>query len=272
MKKFDIFPKSIDNELKIKTNFGGTFTLIIIIFLIINLMNEFKKYFKKENIINLNINQKKLPNFINYELEMFIFNECNNLHLEFTNQKRTFELEVNNSNEFKQIENFCLIKSKGKIPTVPGSFHIGLGETYFNEKEEHSHLFLTLKNKNLSHKINYLKFGEINSFNSIDNSNLNLLKNNIYMINYNIQLININNLNKIGFYLITTLSKTNLEKIRSKGLSGIIFEWNFSPLELNNLIIKIPFINLISNLLAIFGSFFILIKWFDIFLFKLIKK
>ena len=63
--------------------------------------------------------------------------------------------------------------------------------------------------------------------------------------------------------------KTNLDKIRTRGITAIIFEWNFSPIGFRRTKAHEPIINLISHLCAICGCFFVFVRFLDSFSFCL---
>ena len=267
-KRFDIFPKISNSDFRVRTSFGGFLTVITVLSFFLDLYFEIIEMKGIKNQEKIGINQREMPHSIPFSVDMFVFNDCKDLHLDVMNQKRTFDLECDYQDEFKQVENFCVIRVNGSIPTVPGSFHIGLGENYYNDKGDHAHMWIALKNKNLSHHINTIKFGKNNIGSHIENSRIVLPKSNAYMITYNIQLIPIDDGITDGYQIIASLTKTNLEKIRTKGIPAIIFEWSFSPLELKMRTITKPLIHHISHIFAMFGTFFVCVRFLDHVLFK----
>ncbi|EAY09945.1 hypothetical protein TVAG_482190 [Trichomonas vaginalis G3] len=203
-----------------------------------------------------------LPKTIPYYIDVTIFRECEDLHFDILNQKRTFEIEAISNTSFNKEGGFCRMKSQGTIPSVPGSMHIGLGKN-FEQNGQHKHQHITLYNKNLSHRINQFRFGELELDSPLHQTSLMLQKQVLYMLTYQVKLVPVIENEKIGFQLLADLTKTNIDKIRSNGIPAILFEWDFSPLQLTKTTEKTPLIILISHLLGVFGSFFMFVRWFD---------
>ena len=90
------------------------------------------------------------------------------------------------------------------------------------------------------------------------------------MLLYSLQLVPVildENTNKLGFNVLGDFTKVNMEKIRTKAISGIVFEWDFSPLMLKSATEDIPVITLVSRILALFGTFYVFARWIDSFAF-----
>ena len=94
LKSFDVFPKSYNNELKVKTNLGGILSLLSFAFLIINVYFEFKKYTETLDKNVLSVTKTPLPSVIPFNFDVLVQNDCKDLHIDFTNQKRTFDIDA----------------------------------------------------------------------------------------------------------------------------------------------------------------------------------
>lgn len=274
LKKLDIFPKAFNSELRVKTNVGGALTLISLIYLIYNTYIEIRNYSRISTKNVMSLSDISLPKRLPIDIDLYVWNDCCNLHLDFTNQKRTSELDVNiTKKDFIQIENFCYITASGTIPTVPGSFHIGFGKNVaVNESsgsQRHQHMFLTIKRTNLSHRIGHIWFGD-NIKTPLNRSAMTIYKENVYMLLYSLQLVPYTYKNgRHGFEVLADFTKVNMDKMRTKAVSGIVFEWDFSPLQLKPQREEVPVIYLISHILGIFGTFFVFVRWIDRIAFKI---
>ena len=273
IKNLDIFPKATDNELKVRTNAGGLLTIFSVAFLMFCIFSEIKEYLIVRESDKMILNDNPLPLQLPFSFEIEVYNNCSHLHFELTNAKRTMEIDSHLSKkEFKQIQEKCIVRIEGTTANVPASFHIGLGDSYESENGAHQHLSFILKDRNLSHKVSYLHFGDLNVTSPIDNITTIVTKDSSYMFTYAIQLVPVFYQHKTGYYAISSLSKTNLDKIRDKGISAIIFEWNFSPIGLQRSHYHEPMINLISHLLALCGIFFVFVRFIDTIIFNLSYK
>ncbi|EAX88395.1 hypothetical protein TVAG_015120 [Trichomonas vaginalis G3] len=269
LRNLDIFPKLKDGT-TVKTTLGGIISIFSLVFLIYNFRLEYKNYKEIESFLQLSSNEIQLPSKLPFEIDLYVWNDCANLHLDFLNLKRTDYLDVNvTSKDFKQIENFCYINARGIIPTTPGSIHIGFGENVKFYQKGHSHQYLTIKNTNLSHRIRLFTFGNFSIESPLYRHAVNIFKPDVYMLKYDLQLIPIESKNEIGFQILADFSKSKMEKIMSKGISGIVFDYNFSPLQLSSKAKYNPRIITISRVLGLFGSFFVLIRWLDTIVFTI---
>ena len=272
MKKLDIFPKAQNTELRVKTKTGGILTIILILFFVIFTIIDFKKYLQSKTILSLSVGNEPFPSTMKIHVDMYVYNKCSSLHVDFTNQKRTFNLSTNAQQKFQQQTDRCHIIIDAEPPTVPGSMHIGLGSNYYGNNK-HQHSYLTLNNMNLSHIIKKLEIGDFSTFSSLDDSSLILPKNNLYMINYDMQLVSVLADDQYSYQVLADLSKTNLDRHRnSNGLPGIFFAWNFSPLQLKKVTQYGSFVTFLSKILALFGAFFVFIRWYDRFLYIITFK
>ena len=272
LKKFDIFPKAENNELSVKTKTGGLLSIISVVFLILFIFIDFKKFALNKTFLQMTVSQEPFPSTMRFHLDIYVYNNCSTLHVDFTNQKRTFMLLTDSEQNFKQEKDRCHLIIDAEPPTVPGSMHIGLGTNYFGN-DKHQHSYLTLENTNLSHIINNIQIGDFTSHSSLDSSSLILSKPYLYMINYDVQLVPVFSDHKCGFEVLADLAKTNLDRNRnSKGIPAIIFDWNFSPLQLEKTTEYGSFITFLSKILALFGAFFVFIRWYDRILYNISKK
>lgn len=272
LRRLDIFPKLRDGE-SVKTSVGGLITILSCLCLIYNVYTELVIYRPKNKVTELSSNKIQLPNRLPFEIDMYVWNDCENLHIDFMNIKRTAYLEAKyTEKDFKQIENFCYIVAKGTIPTAPGSVHIGLGKNAEYKQGEHSHQYLTVKNTNLSHRIRLFTFGNFSIDSPLYRYAVNIPKPEVYMVKYDLNMIPMIINKTVGFQILADVSKTKMEKVVNKGISGIVFDWQFSPLQLSEINQKNPFIFTLSRILGIFGSFFMLIRWLDRLVFKILLK
>jgi hypothetical protein len=103
----------------------------------------------------------------------------------------------------------------------------------------------------------------------VDGSSLTLVKAIPYMITYSLQLVTVREGPRVGYQIIASLIKTNLEKVRSQGITGIVFEWNFSPIGLEYSKSREPVIGLISRILAILGCLLMFVRMIDSLVFEM---
>ena len=272
LKALDIFPKAINNDLKVKTKLGGLLSIFSLIFLVINIYYEISNFSSVQTKNSLSVTKIQLPKTFSFSAEFNVFNDCKNLHSDFTNQKRTFTIDTHSDTVMTPKNNICNIKVKGNIPTIPASFHIGLGSNY-DRNGTHGHFNMLLDNKNLSHQILKFDVGDFVLESAINQTELYFTKDKAYMIVYELQLVPVlSKTNKIGYQILADVTKRDISLQRSKGITGIIFDWNFSPLQLTEGIERKPIIYLISHVLGIFGSFFVFVRWIDSFVFRFDRR
>lgn len=270
LKTFDIFPKAIDTDLSVRTNVGGILSLCSVVLLVCSITSEIRKFAVGTSHDQMVLYEKPLPSTLPIFLDIDVANNCSLLHADVTNVKRNMELDAVLMSDFQQEGSKCHIKLNITAPNIPGSFHIGLGDSYSNKNNEHSHLSLIIDNKNLSHKINKIQFGDLDLTSPMDGTSLTLRKPIGYMITYSIQLITVTQGSSVGYQAIATVSKTNLEKIRTRGITAVIFQWNFSPISVSSMgAMREPIIGLVCHLLAVIGCMFVFIRFFDNLVFML---
>ncbi|KAH0795301.1 endoplasmic reticulum-Golgi intermediate compartment protein 3-like [Histomonas meleagridis] len=216
----------------------------------------------------MELDETPLPSRLPISIDIEVYNNCSNLHFEITSIKRTIYIDANINKTFIQEGEKCHILVDVDSPNVPASFHIGLGESYFTESGVHQHLWYTVDNRNLTHKINFVHFGHAQIESSLDGTTFLLQKQIPYMITYNVQLMRVTLDRNEGYQAIASVSKSNLEKIRSRGIPGIIFEWNFLPIGIQKKIHREPIMNSVSRLLAMFGCFFVFARAIDLLAFR----
>jgi hypothetical protein len=269
LKNFDVFPKAVNSDLAVRTNAGGLLSLISFIVVCYCVVSELMQWSVIRPRTSMVLNNGRLPSVLPIALDILVTNNCSDLHLEYTNVKRTLELEGQIDRQFTQENEICHIIASFHVSNIPASFHIGLGESFFGNSGEHQHLWYTLENRNLSHQINRLSFGELEMSSHVDGFSLTLVKAIPYMITYSLQLVTVREGPKVGYQIIASLVKTNLEKMRSKGVTGIVFEWNFSPIGLEYSKEREPVIGLISRILAILGCLLMLARLLDSLVFRI---
>ena len=272
MKKFDIFPKSIKNEYDIQTEAGGILTILSISFLIWAILSEIFDYRNISKSESLVLEEKNLPKFIEMELDATVYNNCSSLHFDITstNYKSMIDCEI--VKKFVSIsEKECHVHLKGLIPNIPASFHIGLGVNSFSTGE-HQHMTILLRDKNVSHKINKIRFGSADVKSPLDGTIVTIDKPYQYQLIYHAQLIPVTTNGQIGYQVIASLIKARLDKLRNKQYAGIYFSWNFFPIGFESTVRKEPIINLVCHLLAITGSFFVFIHFADSLLYFISKR
>lgn len=267
LKSFDIFPKAKESELTVRTSAGGLLSLASLAFLILSVAAEIYRYTLLQTETRMVLNERPLPSTLPIELEMEVFNNCSNLHLDFTNTKRTIAIDADVQQDFVQRGDRCAIRAVARAPNVPASFHIGLGESFWNDKGEHAHMWFTVENRNLSHRISVLRFGD--GENSLAATVLSFPRPIAYMVTYRLQLVPVTNGTRIGYQAIPSIAKTNLEKVRTRGIPAIVFQWNFAPIGIETRRGREPVINLLCHLLAITGCFFVGVRFIDSIAFKL---
>ena len=262
LKSFDIFPKAKETELTVRTNAGGILSLLSLLFLVVSVAFEVVGYSELRTKSKMVLNEKPLPPVLPIELDIEVANNCSNLHFDFTNTKRTMNIDAEVRKNFVQRGSKCVIHVDVQAPNVPASFHIGLGESYWNDKGDHSHMWFTVEDRNLSHRINLLRFGE--GENSLaGGTELVFPRPTAYMITYRLQLVPVTNGTRLGYQAIPSIAKTNLEKIRTRGIPAVIFQWNFAPIGIEATRGREPVINLVCHLLAVTGCFFVCVRFID---------
>jgi hypothetical protein len=210
------------------------------------------------------LNERPLPPTIPINLDLLFFNNCSALHLDITNRDRTFSIPSQIDVNFEPTDNFCHVSGLIEVPTIPASFHIGLGESYFGDNGVHQHLAYILRDRNVSHIVNRITFGNLSDLKSpIDNNSVILAKPTAYMITYFVQLVPVMKGGEVGFQTVASMAKTNLEKIRTKGIAGIVFEWNLAPIALLMADGKVKGIEIACHVMAMFGCAFVFVRFAD---------
>jgi hypothetical protein len=97
----------------------------------------------------------------------------------------------------------------------------------------------------------------------MDNISLILPKPTADMIRYFAQLIPVRKGRRLGYQAVASQAKTNLEKMHTKGIAGIVFEWNFAPMALVFTGRRKPVIELVCHILAVFGCTFVFARFAD---------
>ena len=272
LKALDIFPKAINNDLKVKTKLGGILSILSLLYLFINIYFEIRNFSFVQTKNILSVTKIQLPKTFDFAAEFNVFNDCKNLHTDFTNQKRTFAIDAHSDTVMTQNNNICNIKVTGKLPTIPASFHIGLGSNY-DKNGTHEHFNILIDNHNVSHQILKFDVGDFVLESAINQTSLYFQKDKNYMVVYELQFVPVvSRSHKIGYQILADVTKRDISLQRAKGIAGIIFDWNFSPLQLSEGVERKPIIYLISHILALFGSFFVFVRWIDSFVFKIERR
>lgn len=258
----DVFPKAAETELTVRTNAGGFLSLASFAFLIIAIGSEIRQYADVRTATKMVLNEHPLPPLLPIAAEVEVANNCSFLHFDLTNVKRTFELEALVHKSFTQKGDKCVVRVNVSAPNVPASFHIGLGES-FMKNGEHDHMWITLENRNLSHTVNWIRFGDVEMVSPLDGTSLVFAKANPYMITYSLQLVPVTVGFGTGYRAIASVAKTNLEKMRTKGMPGIIFRWNFAPIGIDTATVSEPVIGVVCHVLAVVGCFFVFVRFID---------
>ena len=269
MRKLDLFPKSLSNEHIIKTNSGGLLSIISVLFIFYMFFYEFVCYKKTKTKQQIMFKQMK-PDVLEFTGCLLIYNKCSNLYFALTNRKRTALVEPLNLSISKEETgtNQCIFRFHFFAPNVPGSFHIGLGDSY-STNVDHNHLWYTISRRNISHSIISFNVGGVFNNSLLNGYNVTLDKEIPYILMYSLQLISKRYNKNDGYDIISTFNKFNLEKAQNSGTPGIFFEWNFTPIGIEINEFREPFINLISHYLRVFGCFFVLIRIADFVMFRI---
>jgi hypothetical protein len=265
VRQFDIFPKAVDSDLKVRTELGGLLSVASLSFLVFIIVQEIRTALSPSTSYTMIVNEDPLPATIPVSLSVTIANNCSSLHFECTNLRRTLPLDVDiTRSTFTHRGNSCVVEARLRVPAVPGSCHIGLGESFAGDSGEHRHLSFVLSNRNVSHTINRVSFGLLSDVESpVDGHVFTLLKPVPYMITYFFQLIPVKRGWRVGYQSVVSMTKTNLEKMRTEGITGIVFQWNFAAFAVNVGPRTEPITVLISHLLAVFGCFFVFVRVAD---------
>jgi hypothetical protein len=267
----DIFPKATDSELRVRTNTGGVLTLLAVVLFIFSVVGEciLWQQRRSRDIVSLVLRKGSLPPFLPISISLTVYNACPSLHSEITNYKRSIEFDTEIVRNAVDRGESCDLDFRFTPPTVPASFHVGLGGSFVNPKTgEHSHMYLTLKSRNLSHVIKSMRFGDLDAPSPLDDSGLILPKRAAYMIIYTLTLIPQYARNgSVGYQLNPAVMKVNLEKIRTSGFPGIIFQWAFSPMAFEEGTHTEPGITLVSRILALASILFMFGRSLDGFVF-----
>jgi hypothetical protein len=271
----DVFPKAMDSELSVRTNTGGILTLIAVSIFGFFIVTECHSWEALRSDVGLVLHRGSLPPTIPIWIFIDVYNNCSNLHGELTNPKRSLELDTVISSHLTQNGSFCQMKFQMIPPTVPASFHIGLGNSYVDPKTgAHTHMWLTLPTRNLSHRIRSVRFGEIEMPSPLDNIQITLKKPATYMLTYALALLPQYDVKRVGYQISPSLTKVNLDKMRdrAKGIPAIIFQWTFSPMAFERTVKSEPVINLVCGLLGFAGVFFVFVRILDGLVFTLNEK
>lgn len=269
MERFDVFSKASDTELRVETKVGGLLSLIMGFFLSVLLIYEIRNFSENSNKRSYRISKVDLPEYINFSFNIDVKNTCKNLHFDITNSL----LMPNHSNQHKisytQMDGYCNIQAKGMIPSIPGSFHIGLGENYLSAKQGTRHSTLSVDNFDLSHHINSFIIGDRRINSTLDGRETTTHRDRKSQVTYILLLLPSIKDNLLEFYTLADASQSDCSKVSEHDcIPGIVFVWSFSPLEavLNEK--KEPLVSLLSRVLGIFGGFSAMVRLADSLLFR----
>jgi hypothetical protein len=264
MRELDIFPKAVDSDLRVRTEFGGFLSLASVLFLLLCLVSEVHSYFHLTMATTLVLHERTLPATMQVRFDLLIFNNCSALHVEVTNVKRTVAIDSRIRKYFEQTGDGCEVRVIVRVPTVPASLHFGLGDSYYGDDGAHQHLSYVLHDRNVSHRIMHVHFGELPDLESpIAGSTVILKKPSPYMVTYFVQLIAMRRAGLVGYQTVASLATTNLETTRTKGIGGIVFEWDFAPIAIEVAAARPPLIELVCHMLALFGCGFVGVRVAD---------
>lgn len=259
MKKLDVFPKVEDNDLRVKNSLGGIITILSAMFLLYEGYSIFFKI-KIGKFEKMQLNESPCRDKMDIFLELYVSNDCSNLHFDLTSQKRTIDIESNLTKKFLQLKDECYISINGSVPDVPASMHIGLGENYINGDGDHAHMWITLNNRNLSHRIKSIRFGKDSIKSNIDGYQMTIPKKATYMIIYSVNLVPYESKAIQGYQALSFVSRKNIDKIRSRGIPAIIFEWQYSPIGISSEEFNHSRFDGICYMFGVFGTFFVFMK------------
>jgi hypothetical protein len=139
VRKFDVFPKAVDSELKVRTEIGGLLSIASLSFLVLIIVEEVRTALSPSTSYTMIVNENPLPVTTPVSLSVTVANNCSFLHFECTNLRRTAPLEVQITREaFTQQADSCAVHARLRVPAVPGSCHVGLGDYFAGEGGEHS--------------------------------------------------------------------------------------------------------------------------------------
>jgi hypothetical protein len=196
--------------------------------------------------------------------DLRLFDNCTSIHIEVANMKRTVTIDPKINKELEPIGDACLVRALLQVPTVPASFHIGNGDSYYGDDGDHQHLAYVLRDRNVSHVLNRITFGDLMNLESpTDNISVILPKPTADMITYFIQLIPVRKGRRLGYQAVASQAKTNREKMHTNGIAGIVFEGNFAPVALVFAGRRTHVIELVCHDLAVFGCTFIFARFAD---------
>jgi hypothetical protein len=271
----DVFPKAMDSELSVRTNTGGILTVLALAVFSFFIVTECRSWESLRSEVGLVLHRGSLPPSISIWIYIDVYNSCSNLHGELTNPKRSIKLDSQISSTITQNGSFCEMKFLIVAPTIPASFHIGLGDSYVDPTTGgHTHMWLTLPTRNLSHRIHSVRFGEIEMPSPLDDVRITLKKPTTYMLTYTLSLLPQFDVKRVGYQINPFLTKVNLDKMRDRpmGVAAIVFQWTFSPMAFEKTVRREPVINLVCGLLGFTGVFFVFVRVFDGLVFSLSEK
>lgn len=269
LKRFDVFTKASDTEMRVETKIGGVLSLILTFFLVTLILYEINNFSRNSIKRSYKISKTDLSENISFSFDIDIKNSCKNLNFDVTNIFHTFSLNSQYEIRYNQKEETCNVQAFGKIPSIPGSFHIALGENRTSLEQKNRYNIISLDNFDLSHHINSFTFGDQKINSTLNNRTMDISVGRKCVITYYLQLLPSIRGKILGFYILAEASVSDYNRmVGNSGILGIIFEWSFSTLEAVFNEEKEPIVNLLSRMLGIFGGFSAVIRLIDSFFFK----
>lgn len=271
LKSFDFFPKSSTDEGRVRTPIGGLLSILCFVLLIYGVWYEIHAYQALNDQTKMTLLQDQLQTELPFALDMVVENNCSDMHFDVTSRTMSNFLKAKVEFEKTQRGKECLINASGVLPRVQGSFHVGLG-TNVIKNNVHRHMTMLLDSCGLNHRIDRLSFGEVPTNSTIDGIRVNINNDVCHQVTYFVQLVPILLHGQHTYQAITSMTKTKLEKMRTNGISGVVFQWSFSPIGFKTEKERVPVLHLLSHLLALAGIVFFFIRTADFLLFSLTSK
>jgi hypothetical protein len=263
--RFDVFPKVVESSLHVRTEFGGLLAIFSIIAVILGTISEFRIWYRPQLSSELILGEYTRRAQIAINIKIDFLNNCSNLHEQLLNYKATSEMDGEVVRIERQSKDVCKLRFEIKAPMVPGCFRIALTDPRMPDKPP---IWALIDEKNLSHRITLLTFGDVRRPTPIDKNEIIIYKENPYLHTYTLNLIpEIDEENRFGCNVVPFYSRANLNRMSLKDFPGVLFRWKYSPVSLKKELKREPIINFICHVLALAGIFFVFVRFADSFVF-----
>jgi hypothetical protein len=265
--RFDIFPKAIESSLRVRTNTGGLLTVVSVMALFFWIAVEYQAWSEVRPKTKMMLKTKPPPSQIPINIKIDLLNNCSNFRVQLLNYKGTAEIEGKVQRNERQSHDVCRMNFQIEAPHIPASFRVSLSDPKMPNGPP---IWALMKDRNLSHRITVLTFGEPPRPTSIDGYEEVIFKDVPYILTYTLSLVpEYDDQGRYGFHVLPVYSKANVEKMQLKEYPGVLLRWNFSPVLLYKDAEREPVIQIICRVLALAGVFFVFVRMIDTVMFRL---